>query len=295
MMRSLLCSLFVLCSVPSFAQRVLIVTAHPDDESGCAATVYKISKELGGTVDLAVITNGEAGYKYASLAGAVYGFDLTNEEVGRRELPSIRKRELMAGGKWIGIRNYFFFDQTDNHYTLDADTVMKQVWDVEWVKHRLTEIMIEGGYDFIFTMLPTDETHGHHKAAGIIALQTLSDLRIRSRRPVILGMGGGRKDAAKPYTELAGYPVTKVDPGVPVFEFDKLQKFGYNGKLDYRIPVNWLISEHKSQGVMQTYMNMGEKEYFYFFAMNSPDEVERVKTLFDRLNAPPNGSKGNRP
>ncbi|WP_394776582.1 hypothetical protein, partial [Flavobacterium sp.] len=36
--------------------RVLIVTAHPDDESGFAATVYKITHELKGVVDLAVIT-----------------------------------------------------------------------------------------------------------------------------------------------------------------------------------------------------------------------------------------------
>lgn len=280
--------LFVIAPCLAMAQgpRVLIVTAHPDDETGCAATVYKITKELGGVADLAVITNGEAGYKYSTLANEVYGLELTNEAVGREYLPSIRKKELMAGGAWIGIRNYYFFDQKDTYYTLDADTVLRQVWDVEYVKRRLSTIMTAGNYDVIFTMLPTDDTHGHHKAAGIIALETLRDLRIRRRRPLILGMAGGRLDSAKPYREFAGYPITAVHADAPVLQFDRRQTFGFNNKLDYRLPVNWLIAEHKSQGVMQTYMNMGDREYFLVFAINSTDEVERAKALFDRLAVP---------
>ena len=108
--------------------RVLIVTAHPDDESGFAATVYKITHELGGAVDLAVITNGEAGYKYSSLAESYYHLKLTNEETGRKYLPTIRKKELMLAGDIIGIGKYFFFDQQDNHFTLDVDTVFREVW-----------------------------------------------------------------------------------------------------------------------------------------------------------------------
>lgn len=265
--------------------RVLIVTAHPDDESGCASTVYKITHELGGTVDLAVITNGEAGYKYSTFASEVYGLDLTNEAVGRRELPAIRKKELMAGGKWVGIKNYFFFDQTDTHYTLDCDTVLRSVWDVAWVKQRLTKILQQGGYDFVFTMLPTDSTHGHHKAAGIIALQTVSELPAGTRLPVVLGMGGGRVDGPR-YTELPRYSITRVDPDTKIYVFDRMQKFGFKNALDYRTPANWLIAEHKSQGVMQTYINMGDKETFYYFAMNGASRNEEVAVLFDALARP---------
>jgi N-acetylglucosamine malate deacetylase 2 len=48
--------------------RVLIVVAHPDDESCFAATVYQITHNLGGTVDQLLITNGEGGYRYSLLA-----------------------------------------------------------------------------------------------------------------------------------------------------------------------------------------------------------------------------------
>jgi len=265
---------------------VLIVTAHPDDESGCASAVYKITHELGGAADLAVVTNGEAGYKYSTFANEIYGMELTNEEVGRRELPAIRKKELMAGGRWVGIKNFFFFDQMDTHYTLDADTVLRLVWDVPWVKKRLAEILRNGGYDYIFTMLPTDDTHGHHKAAGIIALETVRDLPEGIRKPIVLGMAGGRLDSTKPFVEQKGYPVTRVNVSAPIFSFNRMQKFGFNNKLDYRIPANWLIAEHKSQGTMQTYINMGEREYFIFFALNDASRMSEVASLFTALALP---------
>src|ERR1700761_744470 len=70
---------------------VLVVMAHPDDESTFSASLYKITKEQHGTVDLFIITNGEAGYKYCTLAENYYHLELTDEKVGRSNLPHIRK------------------------------------------------------------------------------------------------------------------------------------------------------------------------------------------------------------
>src|ERR1700719_318819 len=98
---------------------VLVVTAHPDDETAMAATIYKITHELNGVADQCVITNGEGGYKYSTLAEAYYGLELTDETVGRANLPRIRKQELMNAGKIIGTHNIFFLDQKDAHYGLD--------------------------------------------------------------------------------------------------------------------------------------------------------------------------------
>src|SRR5450631_510934 len=67
--------------------RVLIVDAHPDDEGAYAAAVYKITHDLGGMVDLVVVTNGEVGYKYSTLAEAYYHLKLTDEKIGRKYLP----------------------------------------------------------------------------------------------------------------------------------------------------------------------------------------------------------------
>ena len=79
--------------------KVLIVVAHPDDEYTFAATVYRMTKELGGIVDQLILTNGEGGYRYSRLAEAYYGLALTREEVGRAHLPEIRKQETLRAGR----------------------------------------------------------------------------------------------------------------------------------------------------------------------------------------------------
>lgn len=265
--------------------KILIVNAHPDDESGCAATVYKITHDLKGKVDLAVITNGEAGYKYSTLAESIYGLELTEEAVGREFLPTIRKQELMNGGKWIGIRNYYFMEQKDTRYSTDPAEVMNTgVWNLTQVKQRLTEIILREGYNYIFCLLPTDGTHGHHKSATILALQTVKELPA-DKRPVVLGVSDSAKGdtAATRFTMLANYPETKVSSGRPSFFFDRTVKFGFKNALDYKIVVNWLIAEHKSQGTMQTGMSRGDIEQFWFFDINDPAKISSTQELFERL------------
>lgn len=264
--------------------RVLIVTAHPDDESGFAATVYKITHELGGAVDLAVITNGEAGYKYSSLAESYYHLKLTNEETGRKYLPTIRKKELMLAGDIIGIGKYFFFDQQDNHFTLDVDTVFREVWDVVGIKRRLTDILSKGNYDFIFCLLPTPDTHGHHKGATILALQTVSEMQL-TKKPIILGasVSSLNDSTSTKFKSLPAFPVTTISSEAPRFSFDRNESFGFKNALNYKIIVNWEIAEHKSQGSMQTYMGRGDFENFWYFDMNPNGGKEKAEKLFQDL------------
>jgi LmbE family N-acetylglucosaminyl deacetylase len=66
-MKNLFSKVFI-CSILSMVffqmnaqgPKVLVVTAHPDDETGFSVTVFKITQELKGTVDMAVMTDGEA-------------------------------------------------------------------------------------------------------------------------------------------------------------------------------------------------------------------------------------------
>lgn len=267
---------------PPKAPKALVITAHPDDETCFAVSMYKIAKELGGIVDLAVITNGEAGYKYSTLANDLYNLNLTDESVGREHLPAIRKRELMAGGKYAGIRNYYFFDQKDTHYTLDADTVLRMVWDVEWVKKRLRTLMEREHYDIVFTLLPTPETHGHHKAATIIALEVAKSLTAPAK-PAVLGCSGATKsDTIPTFGGLKDYPVTKCGFATPMVTLDKTQKFGYNDRLNYTIITSWMVAEHKSQGAMHL-GNRSELEQFWFFDVNDSAALPAVKNIFERM------------
>jgi len=289
--------IFSLFSLSVWAQitppRVLIINAHPDDESGCAATIYKITQELGGVAELAVITNGEAGYKYSILAEKVYGVPLTQEAVGRKYLPKIRKKELAAGCKWVGINKIYYFDQLDTHYTLDADTVLKQVWKVEMVKQKLAALIQKNHYQYIFCLLPTSETHGHHKAASILALEVVKSLPAADK-PVIMGVSGGSKnDTTKlVFNGLTAYPITKVSSGNYSFETDRTQSFGFKNRLNYKIVVNWLIAEHKSQGSMQTFIGQGDYERFWLFDENAADAKMKAEKLFSELrNLSPKGVK----
>jgi len=269
-----------------YQPKILLVTAHPDDDVLFSSTVWKTTKLLGGTVDLALMTNGEGGYRYSTLGNFVYGLELDNEEVGRAYLPGIRKKELMAGGDIMGIRNYFFFDQPDFYYTLDVEESFDK-WDTEPILDRLEKVFINGEYDFLFILLPFDSFHGHHKAASVLALQAIERLP-ESERPIALHtfVRRGSEDAGVEFTELVGYPNTKAMEG-KIFEFDRNQTFGFKDRLNYNIISNWVAAEHKSQGTMQLLMQnaTGIIEQYWYLEMNGESGLQKTTTYFDAVNS----------
>ena len=268
--------------------KILIVTAHPDDETGFAASIYKVTKELNGITDQCVITNGEGGYKYSTLSESYYNLKLTDEKIGRENLPRIRKQELMNAGKIIGMRNIFFLDQKDAHYGLDEHEPLDTTWNVTLVYTRLIEIMTKTKYDFVFCLLPTPETHAHHKAATLLALRTIQSLP-EEQRPIILGVTGANKNDTSKYnfTQLKNYSESKVEGNAPMYFFDKSVKFGFKNALSYKIIVNWEIAEHKSQGTMQLAMNQGDLEQFWYFSLNGEKGKEKCKQFFEKLKVIP--------
>ena len=238
--------LTVVCSVQLSAQQptgphVLVVVAHPDDETAAAATIYKITHDLNGVVDQCVITNGEGGYKYSTLAEAYYGLELTDEAVGRANLPRIRKQELMNAGKIIGTHNIYFLDQKDAHYGLDEHEPLDTSWNAPWISTRLKEILTENHYDYVFCLLPVPGTHGGHKAATMLALRAVQAVP-KNLRPLVLGLtGGSMKDTVGVlFTQLKNYTETKVIGDGPMFTFDKTKPFGFKNQLTYKIIVKSL-------------------------------------------------------
>ena len=141
-------------------------------------------------VDQLVITNGEGGYRYSLLAESYYGVALTDEAVGRAALPEIRKRELLDAGHILGIANHFFLDERDVRYTQDIDEVLGEHWNAALVLAEVERRMTAGNYDFVFTLFPSPETHGGHKAATLTALTQRS--RRQGRKPVVLGCQDSR-------------------------------------------------------------------------------------------------------
>jgi hypothetical protein len=169
-----------LFSALAYAQppgKTLVVVAHPDDEYYFAATVYRMAVQLKGTVDEVVITNGEGGFHYSTLAEPFYGETLATEESGRKELPAIRREETLKAGKILGIRDHFFLEQKDQIFTTDRDSGLKHLWNTAYIQQTITDLIRGQHYQYVFAILPRSTTHGHHQAATALAQERFSPCR----------------------------------------------------------------------------------------------------------------------
>lgn len=265
------------------AHKALAVVAHPDDEYALAGTLYRLIHEQGWAADQVVITNGEAGYRYSTLAEAFYGVPLTAEADGRAHLPAIRQEETRRAGKVLGIRRHYFLDRKDLGFATDAATADSSNWDRPALLAILTDLLGRERYDVLFTLLPTEQTHGHHRAATLLALEAVSRLP-SSRRPLVFGADAQDKtEAPVRFAGLRDISAT-VSPD-PVLVFDRTQRFGYHNARNYQIVVNWVIAEHKSQGLFQMDAGRHELEDFWLFQGGS-EGFDLLDELRNKLGAP---------
>jgi LmbE family N-acetylglucosaminyl deacetylase len=264
---------------PTAPGKLLIVVAHPDDEYAFAAATYRLVRELGWTADQVTVTDGESGYRYAALAESYYGVVLTQAGDGRARLASIRKEEALRAGKVLGIRQHYFLDQKDLGFATDAAAAETANWDRGQLRGFLAGLLTRQRYDAIFTLLPTAEAHGHHRAAAILALETVSNLP-DAHRPLIFGIEPRSKsDPPTAFAGLPAQPLTRTVAAAPVLLFDRASAFGYRNALNYQIVVNWVIAEHKSQGLFQNDYSRHELEQFWLFEASGKDARERLPRL----------------
>ena len=258
--------------------KTLIVVAHPDDEYYCASTVYKMAVQLGGTVDELIITNGEGGYRYSTLAAAYYKKPLTSEAVGRRELPAIRRREAINAGKVLGLRSHYFLDQVDQHFTTDERDGAKYGWKSDLISSRIQALIRQEKYRYVFALLPRATSHGYHQAATALAASAIHALP-PNLRPVLLGFDTSPARFEPLPTEVVRQ-TWQLDYR---FAFDRTTKFGFRDALSYQIVVDWMIAEHKSQGLLQTMDGRDPKEYIWVDLSSSPQAKKSADSLFRLL------------
>jgi LmbE family N-acetylglucosaminyl deacetylase len=262
--------------------RVLCVVAHPDDETVFAGALFKTATHLGGVCDILLITNGEGGFKYSTLAERLYDLELTEESVGRAHLPKIRRGEFLNGCRYLGVRDALFLNQQDHRYSQDPGEVLDtDVWELTEVELAIDRALRDGEYDFVLCHLPTPTTHGHHQAATLLALRAVKRME-SSARPVVFG---ATTNALMQFTELPDYPEARAVEG-PVHVFDRTQPFGHRDKLDYRVVVNWVIAAHKSQGTMQLAMSKGDRERFFVLDTGTEGAHEKAAAWFEALKEP---------
>jgi LmbE family N-acetylglucosaminyl deacetylase len=275
---------------PSGSPKILLVVAHPDDEYAFAATIYRVARELGGTVDQIVITDGGGGYRYSTLAEKIYGVALAPQDKGTPNLVRIRREETLAAGRILGIGNHLFLEQKDAGFTLDPDEGMKKLWDCSKVVAFISALLRAENYQFVFTLLPTTETHGHHQAATVLTLQAVEQLPVENRPAVLAADPATASQPSLAFIGNPRFPITTVWDGAPVFEFDRRASFGYDKALNYQIVVNWMIAEHKSQGLFQTDSNKHDVERYWLFRASGSGALEKTRSLFAALQ-PANSGK----
>jgi LmbE family N-acetylglucosaminyl deacetylase len=269
--------------------KLLMVAAHPDDEYAFAAATYRLVREAGWTADQVVITNGEAGYRYSALAEAFYGVSLAGGE-GRARLAEIRKTEATNAGKILGIRRHYFLDQKDLGFDTDAAAADSSNWDRPYLRTFLSDLLNRERYDAVFTLLPTASTHGHHRAATLLALEAVSHLE--APRPLVFGVEPvGKNDPPLTFTDLPGEPLTRTVNAAPALVIDRDVAFGYHDALSYRIVVDWLIAEHKSQGLFQSDYDRHRFEQFWLFEASGHDALQRFAAFEAQFHTP--AQKGN--
>ncbi|MES1217631.1 MAG: PIG-L family deacetylase [Bacteroidota bacterium] len=288
-LKSLVYSFLLLLIIPgiNYAQtgpKVLVVNAHPDDETSFPIILYKITHDLKGTVDLVVMTDGGGGFHGSELGSVYYGMKLTDSLTSRENLPRIRKKEVMEAGDVMGIRKYFFLEQQDDYYNLNPiPYVTGKNWDVNFIEKKLDNILATGQYDYVITMLPYAGQHGHHKTAVILALRAIQRFK-GEKKPVIIAGSTYTNETPESFTVLEGFPETAMKKNAHSFYLDVATHFGYGKQISYKIIAQWVIAAYKSQGDMQENpAYKGDKETFRLFDVNDDSAIKKTEELFDQL------------
>jgi LmbE family N-acetylglucosaminyl deacetylase len=135
-------------------ERILIVTAHPDDvDFGCAGSIARWTAN-GIDVTYCIVTDGDAG-----------GFD---PAVPRSEIPRIRREEQTAAAKVVGVDDVRFLGYRDGELTVTHDLRRDISRVIRQVKPRRMVIQSpERNWARI------QASHPDHLAAGEAALQAI--------------------------------------------------------------------------------------------------------------------------
>jgi LmbE family N-acetylglucosaminyl deacetylase len=132
-------------------ERILMITAHPDDVDFGAAGSVAVWTSLGAHVTYCIVTDGDAG-----------GFD---PSVPRFEIPAIRRAEQTAAAKEVGVSDLVFLGYPDGRLeaTLDLRRDLARV--IRQVRpQRVVAQSPERLWDRLFA------SHPDHLAAGEAAV-----------------------------------------------------------------------------------------------------------------------------
>ncbi len=138
---------------------ILGVFAHPDDETGIAATLCYYALGRSNVVANVYCTRGEGG---GNMVGTQAG----------AALAVLREAELRECLAQLGVHYCYFLDQLDWAYTESLAATFRK-WGKEETLRRLTRIVRSLRPEVIVTMNPAPYPgqHGHHQAAAVLGTE----------------------------------------------------------------------------------------------------------------------------
>lgn len=151
-------------------ERILVVTAHPDDADFGAAGTIAVWAEAGIEVHLCLLTNGDQG-----------GFD----DTPRDQMGPLRQREQQAASNILGVKSVTFLNHADGHLMPSIPLRGEVVGVIRKIRpQRMVIQSPERNWNRIFS------AHPDHLAAGEIAIQAIyPDARNEFAFPELLKAG----------------------------------------------------------------------------------------------------------
>ena len=245
------------------AGSVLYVAAHPDDEN---------------TALLAYLANGALlRTAYLSLTRGDGGQNLIGSEQGPA-LGLIRTQELLAARRIDGAEQ-FFTRARDFGFSKSPDETLR-IWGKDAVLADVVAVIRKFRPDVIVTRFSPEpaETHGHHTASAILALEAFHAAADPKFHPEQLVDGVGVWQARRIFWNRSSFFIKPTDD---VSGDVKLDVDGYNPLLgeSYGEMAADSRSMHKSQGFGVARTRTPIVEYFKLLASADPKEVARGKPL----------------
>jgi LmbE family N-acetylglucosaminyl deacetylase len=186
----LVANLWLLCQSVGFAGQeslqgagllktdIMGIFAHPDDETGMAATLAFYALGRTSIVANVYCTRGEGG---GNMVGTQWG----------AALATLREAELRDCLRILGVRYCYFLDQLDWAYTESLSATLRK-WGKEQTLERLVRLVRALQPEIILTMnpAPTPGQHGHHQAAAVLATEAFTAAADPLRFPLQLSKEG---------------------------------------------------------------------------------------------------------
>ncbi len=145
-----------------FKADILVIVAHPDDESIIAGYLARAVLDEHKKAAVVIITNGNAGQNLVGYEQA-------------RSLAEIRKIEAQRALASIGVHLVWFLNAPDN-FAYDATDVLRSLesWNHGKILEDVVRFIRLTRPEVVITMLPdvvVGENHEDHQAAGVIATE----------------------------------------------------------------------------------------------------------------------------